>query len=33
MVTVVMAQGEMDAGKSTQLGEELDHLLVDMVKI
>ena len=26
-VTVVMVSGEMDAGNSTQLGEELDHLL------
>jgi hypothetical protein len=26
-VTVVMASGEMDAGNSAQLGEELDRLL------
>jgi anti-sigma B factor antagonist len=26
-VTVVMVAGEMDVGNSTQLGEELDHLL------
>ena len=26
-VTVVMVSGDMDAGNSTQLGEELDHLL------
>src|ERR687896_745336 len=28
-VTVVMVSGEMDAGNSTQLGEELDHLLAE----
>jgi anti-anti-sigma factor len=28
-VTVVMVSGEMDAGNSTQLGEELDHLLTE----
>jgi anti-sigma B factor antagonist len=28
-VTVVMALGEMDAENSTQLGEELDHLLTE----
>jgi anti-sigma B factor antagonist len=28
-VTVVSVSGEMDAGNSTQLGEELDHLLAE----
>ena len=28
-VTVVMVSGEMDAENSTQLGEELDHLLIE----
>jgi anti-sigma B factor antagonist len=28
-VTVVMVSGDMDAGNSTQLGEELDHLLTE----
>jgi hypothetical protein len=28
-VTVVMVSGEMDAENSTQLGEELDHLLTE----
>jgi anti-sigma B factor antagonist len=28
-VTVVMVSGRMDAGNSTQLGEELDHLLTE----
>src|ERR687894_2418041 len=28
-VTVVMVSGEMDAGNSTQLREELDHLLAE----
>jgi anti-sigma B factor antagonist len=28
-VTVVKVSGEMDAGNSTQLGEELDHLLAE----
>jgi anti-sigma B factor antagonist len=28
-VTVVMVSGEMDAGSSTQLGEELNHLLTE----
>src|ERR687891_1060107 len=28
-VTVVMVSGEMDTGNSTQLGEELDHLLAE----
>ena len=28
-VTVVMVSGEMDAGNSAQLGEELDHLLTE----
>jgi anti-sigma B factor antagonist len=28
-VTVVMVSGEMDAGNSAQLGEELDHLLAE----
>jgi anti-sigma B factor antagonist len=28
-VTVIMVSGEMDAESSTQLGEELDHLLAE----
>jgi anti-sigma B factor antagonist len=28
-VTIVMVSGEMDAGNSTQLGGELDHLLTE----
>jgi hypothetical protein len=28
-VTVVEVSGQMDAGNSTQLGEELDHLLTE----
>jgi anti-sigma B factor antagonist len=28
-VTVIMVSGEMDAENSTQLGEELDHLLAE----
>ncbi len=28
-ITVVEVSGEMDAGNSTQLGEELDHLLTE----
>src|SRR5919106_5452531 len=28
-VTVVMVSGEMDMGNSSQLGEELDHLLTE----
>jgi anti-sigma B factor antagonist len=31
-VTVVMVSGEIDAGNSAQLGEELDHLLTEGIR-